>query len=115
MLRMESDLQAEPLDAKASAGRVRGTLVRGQDKSSGDDDVKEDGPLRRGLVVRALCGITVEPVLFAYMFAFMLTSVVEQTFYVDRACRVNLNFSDHVCSNIQNMTYKEQLTQVQVK
>ncbi|XP_069691547.1 probable peptidoglycan muropeptide transporter SLC46 isoform X2 [Periplaneta americana] len=58
--------------------------------------------------------ITVEPVMFLYMMAFMLTSVVEQAFFVDKACRVNLNFSDTICSNLTDKQYKEYNKQVQV-
>jgi hypothetical protein len=52
--------------------------------------------------------------MFLYMMAFMLTSVVEEAFFVDKACRVNLNFSDIICSNITNSQYKEYNKQVQV-
>ncbi|XP_026284774.1 proton-coupled folate transporter isoform X1 [Frankliniella occidentalis] len=66
-------------------------------------------------LVRGLRSVSVEPVLFAYMFAFMFTSVVEQSFYVDRACRVHLNYSDHICSHIQDPTFKEEQNRVQVE
>lgn len=59
--------------------------------------------------------ITVEPVMFLYMMAFMLTSVVEQAFFVDKACRTNLNFSDNICSNLADNQYKEYNKQVQVR
>ncbi|KDR13825.1 Proton-coupled folate transporter [Zootermopsis nevadensis] len=58
--------------------------------------------------------ITVEPVMFLYMMAFMLTSVIEQSFFVDKACRVNLNFSDTICSNLTNKQYMDYNKQVQV-
>ncbi|XP_049884973.1 proton-coupled folate transporter [Pectinophora gossypiella] len=44
--------------------------------------------------------ITVEPAMFFYMMAYMITSVVEQTFYVFRACTVNHGYSEQVCYNI---------------
>lgn len=65
--------------------------------------------------VRAARSITVEPILFSYMFAFMLTSVVEQTFYVDRACRVHLNFSDSVCTHIKDKEHRSELDLVQTE
>jgi PCFT/HCP family folate transporter-like MFS transporter 1/3 len=49
------------------------------------------------------------------MMAFMLTSVVEQAFFVDKACRVNLNFSDTICSNLTDNQHKEYNKQVQVR
>lgn len=50
--------------------------------------------------------------MFLYMFAFMITSVVEQDFFVQKACRVNNNFTDEICSNImadENAIYKRQV------
>lgn len=44
--------------------------------------------------------ISVEPTMFLYMFAFMLTSVVEQAFYVNKACRVNHGYSIEICDNL---------------
>ncbi|XP_022121523.1 proton-coupled folate transporter [Pieris rapae] len=44
--------------------------------------------------------ITVEPVMFFYMMAFMITNVIEQTFYLFRACTVNHGYSADICYNI---------------
>ncbi|XP_055642314.1 proton-coupled folate transporter [Toxorhynchites rutilus septentrionalis] len=46
--------------------------------------------------------ITVEPSMFLYMMAFMLTSVVEQGFFLYKACTVNHGYSHDVCINIEN-------------
>ncbi|KAL1116493.1 hypothetical protein AAG570_004965 [Ranatra chinensis] len=54
--------------------------------------------------------------MFLYMSAFMITSVVEEAFFVDKACRVNLGFPKNVCDNIaaeENKMYKQQV-QVEV-
>lgn len=54
--------------------------------------------------------ITVEPTMFLYMFAFQLTSVVEQDLFVRKACLVNHNFTEKICDNLKNYTdtyYKE--------
>lgn len=48
--------------------------------------------------------ISVEPTLFLYMFAFMTTSVVENVFFVYKACTVNHNHPHNVCINIENFT-----------
>ncbi|XP_017956090.1 proton-coupled folate transporter isoform X1 [Drosophila navojoa] len=56
--------------------------------------------------------ISVEPTMFLYMFAFMITSVVEQNFFLQKACRVNNNLSDDICTNIhkkENEDYKKQV------
>lgn len=46
--------------------------------------------------------ISVEPTLFLYMFAFMTTSVVENVFFVYKACTVNHGHPHNVCINIEN-------------
>ena len=58
--------------------------------------------------------VTVEPVMFLYMMAFMLTSVVEQAFYVNKACRANLNFTDQICQNLTDKSNEEYNKKVQV-
>nr|XP_026500852.1 proton-coupled folate transporter isoform X1 [Vanessa tameamea] len=44
--------------------------------------------------------VSVEPVMFFYMMAYMITNVIEQTFYVFRACTINHGYSEDVCYNI---------------
>lgn len=54
--------------------------------------------------------ITVEPTMFLYMFAFMLTSVVEQAFYLNRACVTNHGYSEEICNNLDhNDTIKKEV------
>lgn len=45
--------------------------------------------------------ITVEPTMFLYMMAFMLTNVVEQVFFVYKACTVDHGYDEEVCRNIE--------------
>lgn len=59
--------------------------------------------------------ITVEPVMLVHMLAFMLTSVVGQSFLVHRACRVHLGLPETVCSSIQEPQYKNESARVQVR
>ncbi|VVD02769.1 unnamed protein product [Leptidea sinapis] len=56
--------------------------------------------------------ITVEPVMFLYMMAYMITSVPEQTFYLFRTCTVNHGYSEEICYNISS--YDEINKEVQV-
>ncbi|KAK6626714.1 hypothetical protein RUM44_009190 [Polyplax serrata] len=56
--------------------------------------------------------ITVEPTMFLYMLAFMVTSVVEQAFFIYKACRVDLGFPEEICKNLTQ--YKEKNKEVQV-
>lgn len=57
--------------------------------------------------------ITVEPTMFLYMFAFQLTSVIEQAFFVHKACQVNHNYSAEICNNLTQ--YVDINKDVQVK
>lgn len=45
--------------------------------------------------------ISVEPTMFLYMLAFMLTSVVENVFFVYKACTVNHGYSHEICMEIE--------------
>lgn len=40
--------------------------------------------------------------MFLYMMAFMLTTVIEQVFFVYKACRVDHGYPEDVCRNIQD-------------
>lgn len=39
--------------------------------------------------------------MFLYMIAYMLTSVIEQAFYVYKACRVNHQYTDQICHELE--------------
>ncbi|CAG9794753.1 unnamed protein product [Diatraea saccharalis] len=56
--------------------------------------------------------ITVEPTMFLYMMAFMITNVIEQTFYVFRACTVDHGYSEEICYEINK--HQEINNEVQV-
>ncbi|XP_015521676.2 solute carrier family 46 member 3 isoform X1 [Neodiprion lecontei] len=56
--------------------------------------------------------VTIEPTMWLYMMAYMTTSVVEQAFYVNKACRVDHGLSEEICDNLsENDTLQ---TEVQV-
>lgn len=52
--------------------------------------------------------------MFLYMMAFMLTTVIEQALFVNKACKVNHGFNDTICNNINLNKYKDQHEIVQV-
>ena len=56
--------------------------------------------------------VSVEPTLFLYMMAFMTTAVVENVFFVYKACTVNHGHPHNVCIHIQD--YKDIKKEVQV-
>ncbi|CAL7942134.1 unnamed protein product [Xylocopa violacea] len=54
--------------------------------------------------------VSVEPTLWLYMMAYMITSVVEQAFFVDKACRVDHGYSEEICSKLNdNQTIKAEV------
>ncbi|XP_014256849.1 proton-coupled folate transporter-like [Cimex lectularius] len=59
--------------------------------------------------------IGVEPVLFLYMSAFMTTSVVEEAFFVNKVCTVNLGYEQKVCDNLNDNKYLQERTEVQIR
>ncbi|KAK3914808.1 Proton-coupled folate transporter [Frankliniella fusca] len=108
--------EAEPLERQEGHQGARWTGAPALDGGLAKENQRRDGPPPACCwPVRVVRAITVEPVLFAYMFAFMLTSVVEQSFYVDRACRIHLNYSDHICSHIQDPAFREEQNHVQIE
>lgn len=58
--------------------------------------------------------ITVEPTMVLYMMAFMITSVIEQAFFVYKACTVNHGYNETVCRNINEKQYENITKEVQV-
>ncbi|XP_047351898.1 proton-coupled folate transporter isoform X1 [Vespa velutina] len=45
--------------------------------------------------------VSVEPTMWLYMMAFMVTSVVEQDFFIYKACRVDHDLSEETCVNLK--------------
>lgn len=58
--------------------------------------------------------ITVEPTMFLYMLAYMITSVMEQAFFVYKACTVDHGYSAEICNNIQDKNYTDINKKVQI-
>ena len=47
-------------------------------------------------------GITIEPAWLLFMLAHGFYVIVAQNLYIDKVCKVNLNFTTEVCDNIQS-------------
>lgn len=58
--------------------------------------------------------ITVEPGMFLYMFAFQLTTVIEQELFVMKTCLSNLNFTHEICDNLSSPLNEFHRNEVQV-
>ena len=55
--------------------------------------------------------ITIEPVYLLYMLINGFNSIIGQSLYIDKVCRVNLNYTAEICDNIQQ--HDEEQIQVQ--
>lgn len=78
------------------------------------DEMPSPHRLQLTKLLNFLSYITVEPTMILYMMAFMITNVVEQAFYVFKACSVNHGYNATVCENINNVKYEDILKEVQV-
>ena len=63
------------------------------------------------LIKEFMQGITIEPAWLLFMLAHGFYSIVAQNLYIDKVCRVNLNFTTEICDNIQQ--YEDQQIEVQ--
>ena len=55
--------------------------------------------------------VSLEPVYFLFMAAMGMIAFTSQELYLMKACKVNLNFSESICENINNHTDTQILTQ----
>ncbi|XP_058791948.1 proton-coupled folate transporter isoform X2 [Phymastichus coffea] len=51
--------------------------------------------------------ISVEPTMWLYMMAYMITSIVEQAFFIQKACSADLGYSELICSNLNRDKNKQ--------
>lgn len=58
--------------------------------------------------------VSVEPAMFLYMFAFQLTTVIEQELFVVKSCLSNLNYTHEICDNLNLKENEEFKKNVQV-
>lgn len=78
------------------------------------DETRSPHGLKFAKILLYLNYITVEPTMVLYMMAYMITSVVEQAFYVYKACTVNHGYNQTICENINDEKYEDALKKVQV-
>ena len=55
--------------------------------------------------------ITVEPIYLTFSMSFGLYAIVSSELYIQKVCKVNLNYSEEICDNIQE--HKEEQVEVQ--
>lgn len=52
------------------------------------------------LIASGWKNLTIEPVVFLYMVSVFLTYVIRPNLLIDKVCRVKLNLTSDICSNI---------------
>lgn len=77
-------------------------------------DYEDIGRVNQKLSSTVWKKLTVEPVMFLYMGACMISTVVEQAFFVHKACMVNMGFPANVCEHINSKENEEYNKQVQI-
>lgn len=100
------------------------TACNGFDKSKSDDyEAKKDklethwNEMTNFDKIRHMFSlITVEPILACYVMPSVLAALATQNLYLEKACRVNLKFDDHICDELTrretaNYTYYEEEVQ----
>ena len=64
-----------------------------------------------GKIKAVLNDITIEPIFFLYSLCLGFYIIVSKNLYVDKVCKVNLNFTEEICDNIQQ--HEEEQNKVQ--
>nr|XP_036671818.1 proton-coupled folate transporter isoform X1 [Drosophila suzukii] len=96
-----------------NAGQRRGSRTSENSENSASGDAREhhrdEGSGRTACqwAWHVVKSTSVEPTMFLYMSAFMITSVVEQNFFLYKSCRVNNNFTEEICRNLNKAENEE--------
>lgn len=91
-------------------------------KVSVTEDIAEDKPLNqngfieqkeekkncRGTCIYIVKNITVEPTMILFIIGAILTIQTSQNLSLDKACRVNLNFTTEICDSLRQQTLDNQ-------
>ncbi|XP_066246601.1 probable peptidoglycan muropeptide transporter SLC46 [Euwallacea similis] len=97
--------------------------TKGRDFKKRMDEPLHSGPLPQAgnhpktlcyYLIKFLSYVTVEPTMAFYMMAFMITTVVEQSFFVYKACKVNHGYNETVCTHINEEQYENITKKVQI-
>lgn len=105
---------------------IRNSIIKGKisnEKANLKDEIVDDTSMK-GLNIfqkarRMVSLITVEPILACYVMPSVLSALATQNLYLEKACRVNLRFGDHVCDALTkretaNYTFEEEAVQTLV-
>jgi len=95
-----------------NAAQRRGSRTSENSENSASGDAREhrdEGSARTACqwAWHVVKSTSVEPTMFLYMSAFMITSVVEQNFFLYKSCRVNNNFTEEICRNLNKAENEE--------
>ncbi|XP_071034459.1 probable peptidoglycan muropeptide transporter SLC46 isoform X1 [Parasteatoda tepidariorum] len=63
---------------------------------------------------RILSSLRIEPVMFLFMFSFILNTTCLTNLMMDKGCLYYLNYSKHICDNLHNKTFKNESDNVEI-
>lgn len=102
---------------------LRNSFIKNNEKLKIKKDDTENDPLK-GLSIfqkakLMISLITVEPILACFVMPSVLSALATQNLYLDKACRVNLGFEQHICDALTkrdtaNYTFEEEAVQTLV-
>ncbi|XP_061704889.1 probable peptidoglycan muropeptide transporter SLC46 isoform X1 [Cydia pomonella] len=127
---MAVETKATEKNLNINGNDLNGTLVirnsfnkcKTNKQSNEKTEITDDGWKDLDIVQKArrmISLITVEPILACYVMPSVLSALATQNLYLEKACRVNLGFEDHVCDALTrretaNYTFEEEAVQTLV-
>ncbi|XP_039749014.1 uncharacterized protein LOC120625842 [Pararge aegeria] len=92
------------------------SIKNGKEEYKETDPLREDVERKEKIIQRTyketcyyvLKNVTVEPTMFIYIIPSILMVLTSQNLSIEKACRVNLNFSSEICDALREQTLGEQ-------
>jgi len=98
------DDTAEHIDSDDSSGTTSSSGDEEDDSFADNRRIinNPDDPPEEVSCTSLLKGITIEPMMFLHMFGMSCTSVILQNLYIQRICKISLNYTDAVCDDLED-------------
>lgn len=77
-------------------------------QGNNEEDVEKTKRTRKETCLSVMKNVTVEPTMFMFVLAIIITVLTSQNLNIEKACRVNLNFTTEICDALRAQTLGEQ-------